>query len=91
MEELRRPEVSPLYENLGGMGRLPPALFLVGTEDPLLDDTLVMGGKWMATGAETVVRVWPGAPHGFMAFEGDGCGIEARGVAVDFVNGVLGG
>ena len=44
----------------------------------------------MATGAETVVKVWPGAPHGFTAFEGEGSGMEARGVELEFVRGVLG-
>ncbi|MET5013269.1 alpha/beta hydrolase fold domain-containing protein, partial [Burkholderia pseudomallei] len=41
----RRPDVSPLYADLKG---LPPALFTVGTADPLLDDTLYMSARWAA-------------------------------------------
>ncbi|KAK4218443.1 Alpha/Beta hydrolase protein [Rhypophila decipiens] len=91
LEMLQRPEVSPLYEDLMSFRELlPPALFMVGTEDPLLDDTLLMSAKWMSTGAETAVKVWPGASHGFTAFEGDRNGIEAREMGLEFVGRVLG-
>lgn len=65
----RSPNVSPFFADLRPLrGRLPPALFAVGTEDPLLDDSLMMGVRWQAAGAEGVVRVYPGAPHGFSLF-----------------------
>ena len=41
-DERRSPEISPLYADLRGM---PPALFTVGTLDPLLDDTLFMAAR----------------------------------------------
>ena len=44
---------------------MPPALFLVGTEEPLLDDTLFMAARWQAAGNDTQLAVYPGAPHGF--------------------------
>ncbi|EFR01374.1 alpha/beta hydrolase fold-3 domain-containing protein [Nannizzia gypsea CBS 118893] len=64
IEERKHPQVSPLYEDMQGLS-LPPALFLCGTEDPLLDDTLLMSMKWMAAGGEAILKVYPGAPHGF--------------------------
>ncbi|KAI1350610.1 acetyl esterase [Xylaria sp. FL0043] len=70
-EERRNPLASPMFENLGALAaqspkkKLPPALFLCGTNDPLLDDTLLMGVKWLASGSEAVVKIFPGAPHVF--------------------------
>ena len=61
--DLRRdPDVSPLYADLAG---LPPALFTIGTLDPLLDDTLFMERRWAAAGNESELAVYPGGPHGF--------------------------
>jgi acetyl esterase/lipase len=64
-EARRDPTISPLFADLRGM---PPALFTVGTLDPLLDDTLFMAARWRAAGIETALRVWPEAIHGFNAF-----------------------
>ena len=52
-------------------------LLLVGTEDPLLDDTLLMGTKWLACGGEAVVKVFPGGAHGFTMIPGTGISEEA--------------
>ena len=64
-EGRRDPDVSPLFADLAGM---PPALFTVGTLDPLLDDTLFMEARWRAAGCDSVLRVWPESIHGFDAF-----------------------
>ena len=52
---------SPLYSSLES---LPPALFTVGTDDALRDDTLFMAARWAAHGIETELEVFPGAAHG---------------------------
>jgi acetyl esterase/lipase len=61
------PDVSPIHADLRG---LPPALFTVGTQDLLIDDTLFMHAKWIAAGNHGELELFPGAPHGFPAFGG---------------------
>jgi len=63
-EERRHPDISPLFAELSGM---PPAIFTVGTQDALLDDTLFMEARWRAAGNSTELHVWPEAPHGFIS------------------------
>jgi acetyl esterase len=59
-------ELSPLRADLGGM---PPAIFTVGTNDPLLDDTLAMERRWRSSGIDTELHVVQEAPHAFDAFD----------------------
>jgi len=61
----RVPDISPLYADLTG---LCPALFSVGTQDALLDDTLFMHARWIAAGNETELAIYPGGAHGFTLF-----------------------
>src|SRR5207302_1916612 len=63
-EHRRDPDISPLFADLS---KMPPAIFTVGTEDPLFDDTLFMEARWRATVASSELRIWPEAPHGFVS------------------------
>ena len=60
----RQPPLSPLFGELGGM---PPALMIVGSGDPLLDNSLRMAQRWQQV-AEVELNVAPEAPHGFIHF-----------------------
>jgi acetyl esterase/lipase len=64
-EARRDPAVSPLYADLTGM---PPALFTVGTLDPLLDDSLFLASRWRTAGSHAELAIYPEAVHGFVAF-----------------------
>lgn len=90
LEQCRDPSISPIYADLAGLAAkspngLPPALFVVGTDDPLVDDTILMGSKWSIAGAESIVKIYPGATHGFTAVPGFPVAEEANAVSVQFV------
>jgi acetyl esterase/lipase len=59
-DERRSPDVSPMYADLRDM---PPALFMVGTADHLVDDTLFFASRWVLAGNRAELLVYPGAPH----------------------------
>jgi acetyl esterase/lipase len=63
--ERRDPDISPLFADLKG---LCPALFTVGTQDALLDDTLFMHARWIAAGNAAELAIHPGGAHGFTLF-----------------------
>ena len=64
-EQRRDPKVSPFYADMP-VFYLPPALFIVGTEDALLHDSVMMATRWMMWRTEAIIKILPGAPHGFL-------------------------
>jgi len=80
-EARRDPAYSPLYADLAG---LPPALFTVGTIDPLYDDSLFMAARWQAAGNDATLDVYPECPHAFVAFP-TALGRQARDRAQEWV------
>ncbi|TDT96441.1 acetyl esterase/lipase [Azorhizobium sp. AG788] len=79
--EAEHPDVSPLLADLKG---LPKAQFLVGTRDPLLDDTLFMANRWLASGNPARLEAFPGGCHVFMGFVGS-LADKGRARIVDFL------
>ncbi len=61
---LQLPDLSPLHADLSGM---PEALFVMGQEDPLRDDSRLMAEAWSRHAPTTLLDV-PTAPHGFQHF-----------------------
>ncbi len=64
-EERGDPEVSPLQRGAHG---LPPALLSVGTQDPLLDDSLLFAQAIDRAGGDARLHLLPGAFHAYTAF-----------------------
>lgn len=92
-EQRRDPAISPIYHPVfqipgSGFGemkkevKLPPALFLCGTQDALVDDTVLMSFRWQVAGGDARVKFVEGAPHGFLLFGADKCEMTAKGYSV---------
>src|SRR5260370_42445132 len=60
VEERRDADISPLHADLHG---LPPALFTVGADDHLVDDTLFMASRWALAGNDAHPPAYPETPH----------------------------
>lgn len=58
-EQRRDPWISPFFADLTKM-KLPPALFTCGTLDCLMDDSVFMSAKWAMSGAESILKIYPG-------------------------------
>jgi acetyl esterase/lipase len=80
----QHPSVSALYANLSHM---PPALFTVGSADPLLDDSLFMANKYSAYGNHVELAIYEGGEHGIGHFiqEEEDMGVRARRHTLDFM------
>ena len=59
--------LSPLY---GPMVGLPPALVVVGSLDPLVDDSRELAKKLRSSGIRTELLYLPEAPHGLLHMSG---------------------
>ncbi|MBV6656565.1 MAG: alpha/beta hydrolase fold domain-containing protein [Devosiaceae bacterium] len=62
----RSAAISPLYTRLEG---LPPSFLSVGTEDPLLDDSLMLHQRLLAAGVSSQLAVAPGGCHVFHVYD----------------------
>jgi acetyl esterase len=66
--EWKNPLVSPIYASVREM---PPTIALVGTEDPLLDQTVKLQQAAIESSCTQIeVEIYPGMPHCFYSFPG---------------------
>ncbi|MEM9232732.1 MAG: alpha/beta hydrolase [Pseudomonadota bacterium] len=84
--DYRDPEVSPLFKPLHD---LCPALFTVGTLDPLIDDSILMASRWAAAGNATELDIYPGGIHVFDMFPDLSIAREANARMDRFIESVL--
>ncbi len=61
--DAKNPEVSPAFANLQG---LPPACFLVGDEDPVVDDSRLLHRRWQEAGNTACLQIVPAGLHGML-------------------------
>jgi acetyl esterase/lipase len=83
-------DVSPLYARREDLAGMPPALFVVGTEDLLLDDSLFMASRWISAGNSAELAVYPGAGHGFIGMNSRAAH-QARARGEEFFRRILSG
>ena len=74
-QQRREPELSPLYADLKA---LPAAVFVVGTADAALDDSVFMASRWSLAGNETQLKIIPEACHAFTLLPMGDAGAEGR-------------
>lgn len=82
MEDRKQPLISPLYADLHEM---PPALFLTGNIEPLLDDSIFMAARWQQAGNKTDLKVVDGACHAFTIINMGDTTTEGIDLISDFV------
>jgi len=85
-QDLSDPDISPILADLHGM---PPALFTVGSIDPLYDDSVFMFNRWRTAGNRAELAVWPEGIHAFDYFDND-YGRAARDRMHGFLNRTIG-
>ena len=59
--------MSPFYARLNGLD-LPPALFTVGTEDLLFEDSVMIALRQEMSGLKATLKIFPGEAHAFQLF-----------------------
>jgi len=82
LADRKDPKISPLYADLKD---LPPAQFLVGNIEPLLDDSIFMAVKWSQAGNDAELNVVEGACHAFTLIPMGDATDEGLQKLIDFV------
>ena len=61
----RNPYMSPLF---GDLEKMPPSLIFVGGDEIMLDDSISIHGKLLASGCSSELVVTPGMWHGYVLY-----------------------
>lgn len=80
-EDFKKPYISPLYADLS---KMPPAIFNIGDEDALLDDSIFMATKWYMSGNQTELQIISEAYHCFNLNPMTESAIECNSKTVEF-------
>ncbi|MBR1420822.1 MAG: alpha/beta hydrolase [Selenomonadaceae bacterium] len=59
-QDLRDPYISPVY---GDLSNLPPTLIIAGSDEILLDDTLLFASREQIAGVDVQESIYPGMSH----------------------------
>lgn len=86
----RHPEVSPLLAGVEDLAGLPPALFLVGSEDPVRDDSRLLAAHWRAAGNRAELALLPGGLHNLLELRTP-LTADGRGRVAEFVRSACAG
>ncbi|KAJ5715904.1 uncharacterized protein N7483_013085 [Penicillium malachiteum] len=82
MSERKNPLVSLLYADVKEM---PPALFLTGQLEPLIDDSVFMAARWQLAGNDTQLNLVQEACHAFTIIPMGDATEEGLDIIVNFV------
>ncbi|KIV85103.1 hypothetical protein PV11_00838 [Exophiala sideris] len=85
-QQRREPDLWPLYADLKG---LPTALFMVGTADAALDDSVFMASRWSLAGNGTQLKIIPEACHAFTLLPMGDAGAEGRAELQAFLKNLM--
>ena len=86
----RHADVSPLLAGPEDLAGLPPALFLVGSEDPVRDDSRRLAAHWRAAGNRATLVLLPGGLHSLLELRTP-LTAEGRGRVAEFVRSACAG
>lgn len=75
----------PIHADLSG---LPPSLFIAGSLDPIVDDSIEMSARWAQRNGNSRCILVPEAPHGFNRFP-TSLATKANRFGRDWINNVL--
>lgn len=89
--DMRDPMISPLFVSDNVLKSFPPTNLMVGSLDPLMDQSIVFAHRLECVGVKYSLSIYEGMLHGFLNLDSVFVGIEeARRTILDASNGMKG-